>query len=304
MSAKKRVRHVDYSAGDMLTDIGGELTPAEFGVYWMVCTLIYAKRRAIDDDAAWIADKFKRTRTDPRTVRAALDQLIRLEKIARADGKLMVSRCQDELDRASNRIRKAGENGASGGRPRNEPGAETNDINEDHEPGGSTDEKLIPAPAPAPTTNTTTNSTAENAAPPPDVPVLSSPHPGYAEATRRVLEITGGKATHLNRVDAWLRAGADPETDIYPTITDRLSRWRSGSLQFFDGAVRDAIATRLKPLGEGHARNSTAGNRKSGNGWVNAYLKRNGGGSDDVELPGGRQAGDSGRDVAPARSDH
>lgn len=145
-----KIRHVDYSAGDMLSDITGELTPAEFGVYWMICTLIYRRREAVDDDANWLADKFRRSKTDPRTIRAAIDQLVRIGKVERSDGKLMVKRCRDEIELASNRIQVARENGSKGGRPSVKKKLEPNEINSDTEPVGSGVEKLTPTPTPVP----------------------------------------------------------------------------------------------------------------------------------------------------------
>lgn len=132
-----KVRRIDYSAGDMLSDIAGEVTPAEFGVYWMICTLIYRRREAIADDEQWLADKFRRSKTDPRTVRAAIEQLVRLGKVERTDGKLMVKRCRDEIEKASKRIQTWTENGMNGGRPPRQMEEETSDNNGSLEPNGS-----------------------------------------------------------------------------------------------------------------------------------------------------------------------
>ena len=112
---ERKARRIDYSPDRLLAGIAGRLiTAEEFGIYWMVCTLIYDKGGPIDDDAAWIAGIFKST--DPRTVRAALARLEKLSKIHRVGSKLMANGCQDELELAANRIRKAAENGSKGGR--------------------------------------------------------------------------------------------------------------------------------------------------------------------------------------------
>jgi hypothetical protein len=56
------------------------------------------------------------------------------------------------------------------------------------------------------------------------------------------------------RVNAWLQQGADPDQDIYPTMVRLKAKWRGTKLEFFDGAIADAIATRTKPLPAGTPR--------------------------------------------------
>lgn len=110
-----KARRIDFSPDELIAGTTSKLSVVEFGVYWMVCTLIYSQGGPIDDDAEWIAGVFKKT--NPRTVRAALEKLVALSKIYRIDSQLMVNRCRTELERASNRIRTASENGSNGGRP-------------------------------------------------------------------------------------------------------------------------------------------------------------------------------------------
>lgn len=128
-----KVRRVDFSPDEFLAGVAGEMSLDDFAVYWMVCTLIYSRGKAIKDDAAWIAGKFEKT--NPRSVRAAIERLVSSDKIARTDGELMVNRCRTELERSSNRIRTAHENGSKGGRP----SKENNDL---EKPEGLSDEKL------------------------------------------------------------------------------------------------------------------------------------------------------------------
>ena len=56
---------------------------------------------------------------------------------------------------------------------------------------------------------------------------------------------------NFSRVEAWLRSGADPEADIFPTIT-RLMASKQGnpprSLRYFDAAISDAVRDRTNPL--------------------------------------------------------
>lgn len=154
----KRIHRVDYSADEFLAGVVGELSAAEVGVYWMICSLIYSRRRAIPDDVRGLTAKFRGT--DPRTIRAALERLVALGKVTRDEGELRVNRCLDELEMASNRIRTASENGSKGGRP-------SKDSNDLTKPGGFPfglqDEKLSPSPVnkkqknPFPVANLSTN---------------------------------------------------------------------------------------------------------------------------------------------------
>ena len=83
----------------------------------------------------------------------------------------------------------------------------------------------------------------------------SSPAVAHAVG-RKVLELMGvwddprwfGNAS---RVETWIRSGADPEADIYPTIV-RLMASRNGepprSLKYFDAAIADAVRLRNTPM--------------------------------------------------------
>lgn len=110
-----KIRRIDYSPDEMIAGIAGQLDPLDFGVYWMICTLIYSRGGPIDDDPVWISRIFRNT--NPRTVRAAIERLVEAGKVERNGAELMVNRCRTELERALNRTRKASENGAKGGRP-------------------------------------------------------------------------------------------------------------------------------------------------------------------------------------------
>lgn len=113
-----KVRRIDYSADEMIAGVAGQLDPVDFGVYWMICTLIYSRGGPIADDAHWIAGIFRKT--NPRTVRAAIDRLVSGGKVQRLGSELMVNRCRVEVERASSRVRTWTENGSKGGRPRKE----------------------------------------------------------------------------------------------------------------------------------------------------------------------------------------
>lgn len=84
------------------------------------------------------------------------------------------------------------------------------------------------------------------------------------------------------RVAQWLADGADPDLDIYPTVRRVMERRKSqgppSSLSYFDKPVADAIATRTRPMPEGHpdAQTSRHFTRKpsdsTGNAWADAAL--------------------------------
>jgi uncharacterized protein YdaU (DUF1376 family) len=114
-----KVRRVDFYPDEFVSGVvRSRLTPAEQGVYWMVCALIYSHGEAIDNDHLLIAGMFPGTHW--RSIRSALDSLISKGKIDVHGDNLMVKRCADELQRANKRTAEAAQNGAKGGRPRNE----------------------------------------------------------------------------------------------------------------------------------------------------------------------------------------
>lgn len=81
--------------------------------------------------------------------------------------------------------------------------------------------------------------------------------PRFGEVVRRASEILSNPNVLVwNRVEVWLKSGADPELDIYPTLTSAKPQWRSNNLQFFDHHIANAKATRLKPMPDGQARHA------------------------------------------------
>ncbi|QCN95863.1 helix-turn-helix domain-containing protein [Azospirillum argentinense] len=61
---------------------------------------------------------------------------------------------------------------------------------------------------------------------------------------------------NYSRVSKWLADGADPEQDIFPTVERIMARRGAQgpprSLEYFDRAIADAIASRTRPLPEGN----------------------------------------------------
>jgi hypothetical protein len=75
-----------------------------------------------------------------------VDQLVERGKIEIGpNGEMMVKRCRKELERSSERMRKAAESGSKGGRPPKE----TSPEQEDTKPNGLSTEKLSPPPPPS-----------------------------------------------------------------------------------------------------------------------------------------------------------
>lgn len=112
-----KIRYVDYSADEMVAGVSGQIDEAEFGVYWMICTLIYSQGGPIRDDPEWISRLFRRS--TPRRIRGIVSTLIEAGKVQRIGDKLMVERCGKELEKARKRTNAWAKNGAKGGRPSN-----------------------------------------------------------------------------------------------------------------------------------------------------------------------------------------
>ncbi len=86
----------------------------------------------------------------------------------------------------------------------------------------------------------------------------------WTEVGKRVLDLVGDsvKPLHAGRVRQWLADGCDPDLDIYPTV-ERLMARRGGdppgNLSYFEQAVADAKASRLKPMPAGNGANAGGG---------------------------------------------
>lgn len=152
MARSKKARYVDFYPDELISAVAGEMTPEELGVYWMICTLIYSRRKAIPDDREWLQGKFKRG-LHLRSLNAILDRLIASGRVSQSDGKLMVERCREELEKTLNRISKAQENGSQGGRPPKESkdlpkpdGSSTENLTLNHQPSTNNQQPVSGAP--------------------------------------------------------------------------------------------------------------------------------------------------------------
>lgn len=110
-----KIRRIDYYPDEYISGVGGVLRADEQGVYWMVCSLIMSEGGPVQFDDRRMAGL---CRLRPSAIKRIVGALVERGKLALIDGKLSQKRAQSELERASNRIQSAIENGSKGGRPR------------------------------------------------------------------------------------------------------------------------------------------------------------------------------------------
>lgn len=82
--------------------------------------------------------------------------------------------------------------------------------------------------------------------------VKSELHPRYREVQQRVETLLSNpNLLVFGHIDAWLKSGADPDVDIYPTLDRLKPKWKSSSLEFFSKAVGESLASRATRLLDG-----------------------------------------------------
>jgi uncharacterized protein YdaU (DUF1376 family) len=126
-----KVRHVDFYPDEWLAGTA-TLNAVEIGVYISACALIYSHGGPIEKD-----ELRRFVICHGKTYENALARLQTLGKVILKRSKISVKRCENELEKASNRTLKATENGWKGGRP-------VRKINDIEKPGGFGGEKLEP----------------------------------------------------------------------------------------------------------------------------------------------------------------
>jgi hypothetical protein len=112
-----KVRHVDLHADEFLAAVAGEMSPAELGVYWMICLLCYSRGGQIELDLDWLRAKFRPSKGN-RVVGELVERLIAMGRVDRDGNEICVRRVRDELEITLRRIRDASESGRRGGGPR------------------------------------------------------------------------------------------------------------------------------------------------------------------------------------------
>lgn len=140
MEESVKPRKYDLNPDEFLAAVVGEMTPAELGVYWMICLLQYSRRGTIKYDVNWIRRKFA-PGEGFRSVGPIIEKLIatgRLvlkepnegpkdalrsgegrDKVALSVREVGSKRVLEEIQKATKRVSDAIEHGAKGGRPSN-----------------------------------------------------------------------------------------------------------------------------------------------------------------------------------------
>jgi uncharacterized protein YdaU (DUF1376 family) len=106
-----KIRRIDFSPDEFIAGTM-ELSDAECGLYWRLCSLIYSRGRSVSRDELRAV-----TPSHGNTFNALLRRLIATGKVIANDADLIVKRCANELEKAGKRIANLRENGAKGGRP-------------------------------------------------------------------------------------------------------------------------------------------------------------------------------------------
>jgi uncharacterized protein YdaU (DUF1376 family) len=106
-----KIRRIDFSPDEFIAGTM-ELSDAECGLYWRLCSLIYSRGRSVSRDELRAVSP-----SHGNAFNALLRRLIAIGKVIGNDADLIVKRCGNELEKAEKRIRKLRENGEKGGRP-------------------------------------------------------------------------------------------------------------------------------------------------------------------------------------------
>lgn len=112
-------RYFDLRPEEFLAAVSGEMSPAELGVYWMICLLQYTRGEDIEFDAEWFRAKFRPSKGN-RVISDILDRLIATGRVYRDGPQIGVRRVREEVERATRRVRDASETGPRPARDRPE----------------------------------------------------------------------------------------------------------------------------------------------------------------------------------------
>lgn len=229
--------------------IGGTmgLSLEEKGAYSLCLDLIYMHDGPIPDDARWLAGVCNVSVRRWSAIRAGL---IAAGKITVAEGRISNSRAIFELEISAKTSRNLAENGARGGNKKAENAAGTSKNN---------DIPLAESKQAKPLDKIREEKKEDYAtahASPPDPQALLATL--FADAGD-ALDPTAPATMASTELRKWLAAGCDFEADIRPAIRATAARLRAEgrspvrSWRFFEGAVADAKAARLRPMPEGRS---------------------------------------------------
>jgi hypothetical protein len=225
-------RRFDLRPADWISGLAGrKLGAAAWGVYAGLILMAYDDGLPALPEAEAVERLSDLMDEDPRTVRAAVEKLIRVGKVSRVGGELEPRKVRDELERAGRRIQDARENGSRGGRPRKE-------IKEIAKPEGFSSEKLTASSQP-------NNQTAASSQQP------ATPKPAAAPARNREFEDKLLEAAKIDparwpgnfgAVAQWRNAGCTDDDILagVATVAARASYRPPGSLNYFRQAIDDA----------------------------------------------------------------
>jgi uncharacterized protein YdaU (DUF1376 family) len=244
---------------DYLADTS-HLTVTEHGAY-LLLIMHYWRNCGLPADEGKLARIVKCTAKEWAQIRDTIAEFF--------DEDWSHKRIDEELASARASIERNRINGRKGGRPKkgNPPGnpEETHRVTQTepsgypkHNPPGNPNHNPNERPSPSPSPSERKNQLDLSSAAIPDtaraVEPPAAPPPGFDPRFRdvqiRVQALLNSPAlTSFGLVDKWLKAGAEPEIDIYPTLQGRRDRWNGRTLAYFDEAVLDAVKTRTTPAG-------------------------------------------------------
>lgn len=266
-----KMRRVDVNVAEFLGGIA-TLSAEEIGVYWTVCLMIYDAGGPIDYDPAAIAKQMGRTNV--RTIRRVVDQLVSLAKLTienrqtlpKPDAgdpefgesfgkdspnlvpslpKLSNRRCLEEIKRALDRSTQGREFGKTGGRPPKETAGSGIPSGSSLKKGEGYEEENTRVRESTSTSKDSIDRYARGEKGSPLLERLVAALDGKVES--------GPGITDTSPIEQAIAQGASLEADVLPTLADiasalrqPLRTWRA---QFVLDAIAAARAERLRNAG-------------------------------------------------------
>lgn len=259
----------DFLAGTMA------LTLEEKGAFSVVLDMIYDRGGPIPDDPRYVA---RACGCSTRKWTSLRQRLIDAGKLTVRDGELSNPRAETMLASAGVEGRKLAQNAAKSHQARRENAAQSHDFNS-LAGQGHWHRARDPEPETRYQIPETRRQTAAAGADPSGVvktgfedlgagasrPSAGDPSDQLAVIGRQVLAAIGVLDDprwlgSYGRVQRWLAEGFDPDLDILPTVERLMARRGQDpprSLAYFDQAIADAKARRLKPMPEATADDRT-----------------------------------------------
>lgn len=240
-----RVNYYEHHLGDYARKTS-HLTLLEHGVYRRLLDLYYIHEAPLPAKIEAI-QRLVGARTQDE--REAVETIVN-EFFALADDGWHNSKCDEEIIKAHERMERARENGKRGGRPRKETQKKPNPNPEKTQSvflgyDLETQTKAHQSPG---TRHQLDDDNARAR--------LDRMEADLREAAGEALDPTSTGLMVLDRPHAWARDGCDFDLDVLPAIraaSARASPQSIRSWKYFDRAVADAKARRMKPTPEGVA---------------------------------------------------